>query len=577
MTTPILNDQMPDAELWQLVRQGSKAAYEAVVRRHQSLVCAVAYNACGDLALSEDVAQEAFWAAWRERASLSDPGRLRAWLCGIARNLGHNARRRTARAAESAPLDAAADVPAAEPGPLEKVITREEEALVWQTLENLPELYREPLILFYREEQSVAGVAAALDLSAEAVKQRLSRGRGMLQERLAHLVEETLRRSRPGQAFTVAVVSGLATLSAGTSTALAGAAAASGTAVKAAGAAISGGLLGAVVGPLVGLFGGWLGTWLPAQLAPTRPEREYRQRIGRRMLLVAIVFCIVLAGLILALFEGMPVAYFLIGWAAWFVAFGIYVTVESVRAARAVQRLRAAAPAAEPNDTPLRRRLDQVVSRFRGRVYRSRVTLFGLPLIDINVSDPGQPGQADRSSPERRVARGWIAIGNDARGVLLALGDVAWGFIAIGGRSVGVLSFGGLAVGVVAFGGLALGVLALGGVGVGVLALGGLGIGWQAAGGGAIAWDVACGGGAMAWHAAYGGGAVAHDFAVGGAAWAEHANDDTARAVLFDHPLKRGMDWYAAYNGLITGAIVGLSSLMPWAMLLLMYRRERCP
>lgn len=561
-----LNEQMPDAELWGLVRQGSVAAYETVVRRHQSLVCAVAYNACGDLALSEDVAQEAFWAAWRERASLSEPDRLRAWLCGIARNIGHDKQRRASHAAESLPLGAAVNVPAGGPGPLEAAVSREEEALVWQTLEQIPELYREPLILFYREEQSVAEVAAALDLSPDAVKQRLSRGRGMLQERVAQLVEGALRRSRPGQAFTVTVVTSLATLSAGTKTALAGAAGAGGTAVKAAGAGLSSGFLGALFGPLVGLFGGWLGTWLPAQVAPTRPEREYLLRTGRRMLLVSIGFCVVLFGIIEALVGRVPVFYYLIGWATWFVAFGIYVTLESVRAARAVQRLRAEAPAAEPNDTPLRRGLDRVASRYRGRVYRSRATFLGFPLIDIHVNDPAQ-----------RVARGWIAIGDDARGILVAIGDVARGFIAIGGRSVGVVSIGGMAVGLVAFGGLAVGVLALGGLGAGVVALGGLGVGWQAGGGGAIGWDVACGGGAAAWHAAYGGAAFAHDYALGGAAWAEHVNDDAARAVLLNQPMKQGMDWYAANTGWITAAIVVFSLLLPCAMLPLMYHRQQGP
>src|SRR5262249_46218926 len=101
------HDQRPDSELWQLVRNGSVLAFEAMVRRHQSVVCAVAYNACGDLALSEDVAQETFWAAWRERMALVDPGKLRAWLCGIARNLGKNFRRRESRAAGPAvPLEA---------------------------------------------------------------------------------------------------------------------------------------------------------------------------------------------------------------------------------------------------------------------------------------------------------------------------------------------------------------------------------------------------------------------------------------------------------------------------------------
>src|SRR5438477_8196065 len=89
-----------DPDLWQLVCQGSASAFEVLVRRYQSRVCAVAYSACGDLALSEDVAQETFWTAWRQRATLEQPSQLGSWLCGIARNLGKNARRRAARPAE---------------------------------------------------------------------------------------------------------------------------------------------------------------------------------------------------------------------------------------------------------------------------------------------------------------------------------------------------------------------------------------------------------------------------------------------------------------------------------------------
>src|SRR5438132_7402943 len=108
MPTLTLNERAPDSDLWQLVCQGSREAFAVVVRRHQSVVSAVAYNACGNLALSEDVAQETFWTAWRQRTSLRDPVRLRAWLCGIARNLGNNAHRRDAREAVTT-LDAAAE------------------------------------------------------------------------------------------------------------------------------------------------------------------------------------------------------------------------------------------------------------------------------------------------------------------------------------------------------------------------------------------------------------------------------------------------------------------------------------
>src|SRR3954453_18903950 len=86
-----------DSHLWLLVCRGSAPAFEVLVRRYQSLVCSVAYSACGNLALSEDVAQETFWTAWRQRASLAHPERLKAWLCGIARNLAKNARRKASR------------------------------------------------------------------------------------------------------------------------------------------------------------------------------------------------------------------------------------------------------------------------------------------------------------------------------------------------------------------------------------------------------------------------------------------------------------------------------------------------
>src|SRR5262249_29061465 len=322
MTTTPRAEQASDSDpdLWQLVCQGSASAFEALVRRYQSRVCAVAYSACGDLALSEDVAQETFWTAWRHRASLERPGQLGSWLCGIARNLGKNARRRASRPAESAgALDVTTELPTDEPGPAEEAVSREEESLVWKALEQIPETYREPLVLFYREDQSIAEVAAAMDLSEDAVKQRLSRGRSMLREQVAELVEVGLRRSRPGRKFTLAVMTGLAAHAAGAKTALAGAGAGAGAGAwkAAAGAGAATGVLGGLLGSLGGLLGGWLGPWVPAQLAPTRPERDAYLRTGRRILLVSVAFLVALFALIDA-FAGRPS--YLIAWGAWMVA-----------------------------------------------------------------------------------------------------------------------------------------------------------------------------------------------------------------------------------------------------------------
>ena len=183
-------------------------------------------------------------------------------------------------------------------------------------------------------------------------------------------------------------------------------------------------------------------------------------------------------------------------------------------------------------------------ARIGDRVYRSKASFCGLPFIDINQSAPMPPGTRKSSGSSasgggRRVARGWIAIGDDARGIVLAIGSTACGLVALGGRAFGVVSVGGLALGLVAFGGLGLGVLGIGGLGAGVYAFGGGAIGWRAAGGLAIGWDIACGGGAFAEHAAFGGAAIARDYALGGDARARHANDDAARGVILHHPFTR--------------------------------------
>ena len=74
--------------------------------------------------------------------------------------------------------------------PVEHAISKEEEAILWWSLEHIPQNYREPLVLFYREGQSVERVAEALELSEDAVKQRLSRGRKLLQQQVLPLWKE---------------------------------------------------------------------------------------------------------------------------------------------------------------------------------------------------------------------------------------------------------------------------------------------------------------------------------------------------------------------------------------------------
>jgi len=135
-----------DSELAEACCSGDVRAFEGIVERYKGLVCSITYSATGNLAASEELAQETFLTAWRRLASLQDRTRLRAWLCGIARNMVRSRRRKDDRepAAHAEPLDAAWDISSSEPSPAERAIGGEEEAVLWRALERLPATYLGP-------------------------------------------------------------------------------------------------------------------------------------------------------------------------------------------------------------------------------------------------------------------------------------------------------------------------------------------------------------------------------------------------------------------------------------------------
>ncbi|MGD0815150.1 MAG: sigma-70 family RNA polymerase sigma factor [Verrucomicrobiota bacterium] len=277
-----------DAELVSRTLAGDRDAFNRIVSRYQILVCSLAYSRIGRLGQSEDVAQETFITAWKNLRFLREPEKLRAWLCGIVRNLVQKSLEREGRepAHDAAVLEAMHDSPSQEALPSEQAISHEEEAILWRSLEKIPELYREPLILFYREHQSIESVAAELGVSEDAVKQQLSRGRKLLQEEVHAFVESTLRRSAPGQAFSGAV---LAALPAGSAATVGAGMAGKGTAV-----AKSGFLTGwlATLAPFLGMACGIFAHWLILRASPADRERRVKKITFSSFWIFVLAWCL---------------------------------------------------------------------------------------------------------------------------------------------------------------------------------------------------------------------------------------------------------------------------------------------
>ncbi|MBA3459013.1 MAG: sigma-70 family RNA polymerase sigma factor [Deltaproteobacteria bacterium] len=179
--------------------------FEALVREHQAAVCATAFAVLRDRGRSEEIAQDAFLIAWRRLPELTPQPPLPAWICGIARNLARNA----ARKHRETPMTATTREPAAATTPLDCALSREHLDISNRALATLRDEDREVVVLYYRGDESIASVAAALEVPVPTAQKRLSRARERLRTAIAS-VEATLRATRPGPAFTVACIAALA-------------------------------------------------------------------------------------------------------------------------------------------------------------------------------------------------------------------------------------------------------------------------------------------------------------------------------------------------------------------------------
>ena len=196
-----------EMKLLQAAKDGNTAAFEQIVKKYQSLICAITFSGTGRVDISEELAQETFLSAWKNLRQLTDPSGFRPWLCTIARNmLNSYYRQKKPVSLDSAHL---ADITDQSPTPSDNLITQEEHVMLEQSLMQIPAEYREPLVMYYRQEKSIREVAVGLDLNESTVQTRLHRARQMLREEMAARLERTLERTAPGKTFTKAVMAGI--------------------------------------------------------------------------------------------------------------------------------------------------------------------------------------------------------------------------------------------------------------------------------------------------------------------------------------------------------------------------------
>jgi RNA polymerase sigma-70 factor (ECF subfamily) len=172
-----------DDELIRQVLHGHTAAFELLMRRYNERVYRAARAIVRDDHEAEDVMQQAYVNAYTHLHQFTGASRFSTWLTRIAINESlARLRRRGMYEAFDDERPHVVPLMARNPSdnPEREAFTRELRVLLESAVDTLPDGLREVFVLRDVEGLSTAEVAACLDLTDDAVKTRLSRGRAAL-------------------------------------------------------------------------------------------------------------------------------------------------------------------------------------------------------------------------------------------------------------------------------------------------------------------------------------------------------------------------------------------------------------
>jgi RNA polymerase sigma factor (sigma-70 family) len=161
----------------------STVTFEDVVREHQDAVYGAALRILGDRDAALDAANQAFMKAYRSIASYDQSRPIKYWLLRIAVNEAITIGRvRSRERQRHAPAAEAVAIPDRAASPEAMTLDRESRDAIRAAVAQLPELYREVVVLRYFNELSVDEVAGVLGRSPSTVGVQLLRGRQLLRK-----------------------------------------------------------------------------------------------------------------------------------------------------------------------------------------------------------------------------------------------------------------------------------------------------------------------------------------------------------------------------------------------------------
>jgi RNA polymerase sigma-70 factor (ECF subfamily) len=183
-----------EARLIGEVRSGNAEAFEYFVRRYQPKITRVAYRLLRDAGEADCAAQESFLRAYQSIREFREGSTFETWLTRICINWCKDRlkRRRLVLYFHQAPRDDEQDdaglhevMPAADPSPERRALSREIRERLRQAMRSLSPRQRTIFLLKHFEELSIPEIAEVMSLDVGTIKSHLFRAAHKIRQRLA--------------------------------------------------------------------------------------------------------------------------------------------------------------------------------------------------------------------------------------------------------------------------------------------------------------------------------------------------------------------------------------------------------
>ncbi|MGI2257798.1 RNA polymerase sigma factor RpoE [Shewanella sp. GXUN23E] len=191
-----MSGQDSDLQLVERVQRGDKNAFNLLVHKYQGKVINLIARYIRNQADVADVAQEAFIKAYRALPNFRGESAFYTWLYRIAVNTAKNHLAAQGRRTPANDVDAeeaeyydGADALKEVDSPERLLLSDEIRAVVFETLETLPEELRMAITLRELDGMSYEDIAKVMDSPVGTVRSRIFRAREAIDKKLQPLLE----------------------------------------------------------------------------------------------------------------------------------------------------------------------------------------------------------------------------------------------------------------------------------------------------------------------------------------------------------------------------------------------------